>query len=44
MKVRRDSRFEILRLTHIDDGMVLVVILIAAWFLRQPTDDTFQIR
>ena len=27
VEVRRDSRFEILRLTHIDDGMILVIYL-----------------
>ena len=43
VEVRRDSRFEILRLTHIDDGMILVIVLVAARLFWQPTYNTFQI-
>ena len=43
VEVRRDSCFEILRLTHIDDGMILVIVLVAARLFWQPTYNTFQI-
>ena len=41
VEVRRDSRFEILRLTHIDNVMILVIVLVAARLLWQPAHNTF---
>ena len=39
VEVRRDPRLEVLRLTYIDNGVVLIVELVAAGLVRQSSDN-----
>ena len=42
MEVRRDPRLKALRLTYINNGMRLVIELVTARFVRQATNNPFQ--
>ena len=43
VEVRRNPRLEIFGLTHVYDGVLMVVELVAAWFIWQPANDSFQV-
>ena len=43
VEVRRDPCFEVLRLPHIDDGLCIVIELVAARLVRQSADNTLQV-